>query len=96
MCRQVGLAVPGYIAAIFIGLCQESLALALRISAGFMGAGSGGRSCRHGKEAEPVLSCWGLSVLLMLLPSVATWPHPRSALGSLCFGVFPFAPCAVD
>lgn len=43
---------PGNIAAIFIGLCQEPLALAVRISAGFMG---GWRSCRHGKEAEPVL-----------------------------------------
>lgn len=82
------------IAAMFIRQCQEPLALAVRISSGFMGAGSGG--CRHGKEAEPALSCWGLGVLLMLLPSVATWPHPGSALGSLCFGVFPFAPCAVD
>lgn len=58
--------------------------------------GCWGSGCRHGEEAEPALSCWGLGVLLMLLPSVATWPHPGSALGSLCFGVFPFAPCAVD
>lgn len=88
---------PGDIAAIFIALCQEHLALAVRISAGFMGgwewwqerlqAGEGGRACTR------VL---GLPVLLILLPPAAAWPHPRSALGSLCFGVFPFAPCAVD
>lgn len=40
--------------------------------------------------------CWGSGALLMLLPPAATWPHPRSPLGSLCFGVFPVAPHAVD
>lgn len=88
---------PGYIATIFIRLCQESLALAVRISAGFMGGWVRWQEkLQAWKEAEPVLGWWGLGVLLMLLPPAATWPHPRSALGSLCFGVFPFAPQAVD
>lgn len=51
MHRQVGLAVPGYIAVIFIRLCQEPLALALRISSGFMVlgvvAGAAGRGKRQ-------------------------------------------------
>lgn len=56
VCVRTGLAVPGYIAAIFIGLCQESLALAVRISAGFMGGWERWQEkLQAWKEAEPML-----------------------------------------
>lgn len=50
-------------------------------------AGERGRACAQ---------LLGLGCLAVVAAPGATWPHPRSALGSLCFEVFPFAPCDVE